>query len=42
MKAVQEMGYDDLEDYQAWLAQASDPECYASGCLLYTILEDQE
>jgi hypothetical protein len=41
-QAVQEMGYDDLEDYHEWLAQASDPEALASGWVLYTILPDQE
>jgi hypothetical protein len=41
-RAVQEMGYDDVEAYQAWVAQASDGECYASGCVLYALLTDGE
>ena len=41
-EAVQEMGYDDVEDYQEWLAEASDPEALASGFVLYALLEGQE
>ncbi len=40
MKAVQAMGYDDLEDYQVWLAQAGDLEALASGWVLYALLTD--
>ena len=42
MKVVQEMGYDDLEDYHAWLAQAGDAEALASGWVLYALLTDGE
>lgn len=41
-QAVQEMGYDDVEDYHEWLAQASEAEALASGWVLYTILQDEE
>ena len=41
-QAVQAMGFRGVRAYQAWLARASDPECFASGCVLYTILRDQE
>ncbi len=40
MKAVQEMGYDDLEDYHAWLGQAGDVEALASGWVLHALLTD--
>lgn len=39
-EAIQEMGYDDLEDYHEWLAQASDAEALASGWVLYALLTD--
>lgn len=41
-EAVQTMGYDDLEDYHEWLAQASDAEALASGWVLYALLTDGE
>ena len=41
-QAVQEMGYDDLEDYHEWLAQAGDVEALASGWVLYALLTDGE
>ena len=39
-EAVQAMGYDDLEAYHEWLAQASDVEALASGWVLYALLTD--
>ena len=42
MKAVQAMGYDDLKDYYAWLAQAGEDEALASGWVLYALLTDGE
>ncbi len=41
-QAVQAMGYDDLEDYHAWLAQAGDADALASGWVLYALLTDGE
>lgn len=41
-QAVEEMGYDDVEDYEEWLAQASEPEAFASGWVLYALLTDGE
>jgi len=41
-QAVEEMGYDDVEDYEEWLAQASDSEAFASGWVLYALLTDGE
>ena len=41
-QAVQAMGYDDREDYHAWLAQAGDADALASGWVLYALLTDGE
>lgn len=41
-EAVEAMGYDDVEDYRAWLAQAGDAEALASGWVLYALLTDGE
>lgn len=40
--AVQQMGFPTVAAHQAWVAQASGPECFTSGCVLLTILQDQD
>ena len=41
-QAVQEMGYDDVEDYQKWLAQASEADALASSWVVYALVTDGE
>ncbi len=41
-EAVQEIGYDDVEDYQEWLAEASDADALASSWVVYALVTDGE
>ena len=41
-QAVQAMGYDDVEDYQEWLAQASEADALASSWVVYALVTDGE
>ncbi|MCH8344432.1 MAG: hypothetical protein IH983_10635 [Planctomycetes bacterium] len=39
--ALDEMGFDSVDEYQAWLTDASDSEAFASASLLHALLEAQ-